>query len=123
GIREGELAVLVIGARGAGADVDFVVIVLARLLVGEAHLERVGVVNPGEAIGNGVDGAGRVRRIRTTVESREARHVNGRDTVLNQLALGEDVRIVDAHGGAVQEVGRIHGDIHVIEAPRAQQVV
>ena len=33
--REAELPVLVVGAGGAGGDVDFVVVVLARLLVVE----------------------------------------------------------------------------------------
>ena len=50
-------------------------------------------------------------------------HVDGGDAGRDQLALREDVGIVDAHGGAVQEVGRVHRDVDVVEADRGQQFV
>ena len=38
GVGEAELAVLVVGAGGAGADVDFVVVVLAGFLVQRSRI-------------------------------------------------------------------------------------
>ncbi len=80
-------------------------------------------LDPGQAVGDGVDGAGGVGRIRPAVQPVQTGDVRGGDTVRDQLALREDVWIVDARCGAVEEVRGIDRDVNVVETDRCESFV
>src|SRR5262245_11698075 len=62
-VSEGELSVLVIGARGAGLHVNLVIVVLAGAFPQAAKLDRVSAFDPGKAVRDIVNGSGGVRRV------------------------------------------------------------
>src|SRR5262249_54392134 len=122
-IRERELSVLVVGAGGACGDVDFVVVVLAALLVVEAELEGVATLDPSKAVRDGVNRTGRMGRVRTAGEAVQTGDVCRRNTRGDQLAARKDIRIVDAGGCPVEEVGRVYRDVDIVQAEAGQHLV
>jgi hypothetical protein len=64
------------------------------------------------------------RRVRTAVHRGEVGNVNGRDLVVNLLALGEDIGIVDPVLGARIPLARaVHADVNAVHARRDQQLI
>src|SRR5438046_3521338 len=80
-----ELAILVVGASRASLHVDLIVVIFSCALKQEAELERVTGFDPREAVGDVVNGPGRVRRIRPATERGEVGHVHRGNTVRQQL--------------------------------------
>ena len=45
------------------------------------------------------------------------------NTVLDQLAIRKNVRIVDTDRGPIEEVRRVHGNVHIVQADRGERLV
>src|SRR6185437_3019487 len=104
-------------------DVDFVIIVLAGSLEVEAELECVAPLDPGQAIRRRVDWTGGMRRIGSSAQVIKACNLGRRNAIGDQLSFRENVRIVQADGGAVQKVGLVHRDVNVIQTDGRQRLV
>src|SRR5260370_9429534 len=122
-ITKEKLGVLVIRASRASGHVDLVIVVFPGTLELEPELQRMAALNPRETIREGIDWPRRVRRIRSAVQRGEAGHGCGWYAGRNQLPLRKDIWIVQTHGGAVQEVRLIHGDVDIIQAESGQRLL
>ena len=123
GVDEDKAAVLIVGAAGHASDVDLIVVVLASAFKHRAELESVGTGHLGGVVGDGVDGTGRTGRIGAAGIGLEARDVHGGQLVGKILARGENERIVDAVGGAVERGCAGHAEAHLIAARRDEKFI
>src|SRR6267378_3852011 len=123
GIGEEELAILVVRAGRASLYVDLVIVVLAGLLKQAAELQGVITLDPGEAVGQIVDGARGVRGIRPAAQPGEVSHIHGWDAVRDQLSLRKYIRVVEANLGAVKEIRLIDGDAYDVQAAGCQDFI
>src|SRR4029077_8001270 len=122
-IAKEELAILVICTSGASLHVNLIVVVFTGILVQSSELQGVVALDPCKAVGDIIDRARRVRRIWAAAQSGKRGHIDCRNASGNQLALRENVGIVQACGSAVQEMRLIDWDMNLVEAEGEQNFV
>src|SRR4029077_10493687 len=100
-----------------------IVVIFAGILIQSAELQSMVALDPRKAVGDIVDGTRGGRGVCASTQSGEGGHVYGRDTIGDLFAGRENIRVVEADSGTVQEILLIHRDVDLVETKGEQNLI